>query len=85
MRRYDANVTVSGRVTIPAEVRRHLGVRSGDRITFIIETDRVTLVPAAASYTFEFAFGAVLAIPGPSVDFDKEIEEALEDAYDDRH
>ena len=34
-----STITSKGQVTIPAEVRRHLGVGTRDRIAFIIEPD----------------------------------------------
>ena len=36
-------VTARGRATIPAKVRGHLGVKSGDWVTFNIDGDRVIL------------------------------------------
>ena len=34
-----AKITSKGQVTIPASVRRELGVESGDRLVFVIEDD----------------------------------------------
>ncbi len=34
-----STVTSKGQVTIPAEVRRHLGVKTRDRIAFVIEPE----------------------------------------------
>lgn len=34
-----ATITSKGQVTIPAEVRRHLGIKTHDKITFIIDTE----------------------------------------------
>ena len=80
MRAVDATVTSQGQVTIPVEVRRHLGLTKGTRVTFVIDEDGVRLVPAR--FTLETALGAVPAIPGMSADFDREIEEAMEDEAD---
>lgn len=80
MRSREATVTGQGQITIPAEVRRHLGLRKGAKVSFLIEEEGVRLVPAR--YTFETARGAVPAIPGMSADFDREIEEAMEDEAD---
>jgi AbrB family looped-hinge helix DNA binding protein len=37
-------LTTKGQVTIPAEVRRQLGLKPGDRVAFIIDADEVRLV-----------------------------------------
>lgn len=34
-----ATLTSKGQMTIPKEVREHLGIRSGDRLDFIIHSD----------------------------------------------
>jgi antitoxin PrlF len=40
-------ITSKGQTTIPGEIRRHLKLRPGDRVEFIVEPDgRVILVPA---------------------------------------
>ncbi len=39
MRETASTVTSKGQVTIPAEVRRHLRVERGSRISFVIEAD----------------------------------------------
>lgn len=38
-----SKVTTKGQTTIPAKVRQHLGVQSGDAVIFTIEDGRVTL------------------------------------------
>ena len=37
-------LTTKGQVTIPAEVRRQLGLKPGDRVGFIVDADEVRLV-----------------------------------------
>jgi len=44
----NAKVMSKGQVTIPKEVREVLGVGSGDKVTFIVEGSRVSVVNAAA-------------------------------------
>lgn len=80
MRAVDATVTSQGQVTIPAEVRRRLGLGEHRRVTFLIEEDGVRLVPAR--FTLETAFGSVEPRDGTSADFDREIEEATEEAFE---
>ncbi len=43
----NAKVMAKGQVTIPKDVRKVLGVASGDRITFIVEGDTVRIVNSA--------------------------------------
>ena len=45
-----ATLTSKGQTTIPRDIRRHLGLKSGDKIRFIVEDDgRVVVVPATLS------------------------------------
>ncbi|MEA2510696.1 MAG: prlF antitoxin for toxin YhaV toxin [Thermomicrobiales bacterium] len=80
MRTIDATVTSQGQVTIPAEVRRKLGLAKRAKVTFVITDDRVELLPPR--FTLESVFGSVDPLPNQSVDFDREIEEAMEDHAD---
>jgi antitoxin PrlF len=52
-----ATITQRGQVTVPAEVRRLLGTKTGDKLAFQIEGTEVRLAPAAM--TLESAFGSV--------------------------
>lgn len=43
-------LTSKGQTTIPKEIRRHLGLKPGDKVRFMIEEDgRVVIVPATLS------------------------------------
>ena len=42
-----AKVMAKGQITIPKDVREVLGVESGDRVTFIVESGTVRLVNSA--------------------------------------
>ena len=44
MREMESTITQKGQVTIPAEIRRALGIKKGDRVAFVIEGDRVWLM-----------------------------------------
>lgn len=39
MKQILATLTSKGQVTIPAEVRRHLGLKKGERVLFVIEPE----------------------------------------------
>ena len=44
-----STITSKGQTTIPGEIRRHLKLKPGDRIEFVVEPDgKVVLVPATA-------------------------------------
>jgi AbrB family looped-hinge helix DNA binding protein len=40
-----ATVTSKGQITIPAEVRKRLGLRQGDRVEFVMEGATMTIRP----------------------------------------
>lgn len=49
MKEITATITERGQVTVPAEVRRVLGVMPGDKVAFTVRDGEVRLVPAAFS------------------------------------
>ena len=57
MREFTTTVTQRSQVTIPAEVRRALGVKPRDKVAFTIEDGQVRL--AAASFSLESVYGSV--------------------------
>jgi len=50
----DARVMAKGQVTIPKNVRKALGVESGDRVTFIVEGNNVRVVNSAVYALMRF-------------------------------
>lgn len=42
-----AKITSRGQITIPAEIRRKLGVKDGDKVIFIEENGRIVMENAA--------------------------------------
>jgi antitoxin PrlF len=50
-------VTRKGQITIPADIRRKLGIKVGDKIALTVEEDRMSLTPA--TFTLESAYGSV--------------------------
>jgi len=44
MKQLHTLITRDGRVTVPAEIRRKLGLEPGDRVTFVIDRGEVKLV-----------------------------------------
>ena len=72
MRKFTTTISRRGQVTIPAEVRRALGVNPGDKVTFTIDGDEVRLKPSF--FTLETVFGSVKPLNKPE-DFDRIISE----------
>jgi len=77
MRTHTATITERGQVTIPAAVRRLLGVGPRDKVVFQVdEADHVHLAPA--TFTLESAFGSVTPLATPE-DFDSIAAQAKEE------
>ena len=75
MSEFTATITQRSQVTIPAPVRRVLGVGPRDKVAFAIEDGTVRLRPAA--FTLESVFGSVRPGARPE-DFDRLLAEAKE-------
>ncbi len=73
---YTSVVTQKGQVTIPAEIRRALGIKANDRITFVLQEDRVCIEPIAE--TLDSIYGAVEPIERPE-DFQRRRDDAIDD------
>jgi antitoxin PrlF len=41
-----STISSKGQVTVPVEVRTRLGLKTGDRVEFVLEDDRTVLLPA---------------------------------------
>ena len=77
MREIAATTTQRNQVTIPAEVRRLLGLKPRDKVAFTIEDDGVVRL-AAVSFSLESAYGSVKPVAG-AVDLDQAIQDAKDD------
>jgi AbrB family looped-hinge helix DNA binding protein len=67
MRRISSSVTKRGQVTLPAAVRRRLGIDAPGRVVFEVDDDGVRLAPE--EYTLESIFGILPPLPeGMSID-----------------
>jgi AbrB family looped-hinge helix DNA binding protein len=76
MRSATSTITAKGQITIPADIRRHLGVDVNDRITFVVDGDDVRLQPAR--FSVATAYGSVEPITRPE-DFEERIDQAKEE------
>ena len=57
-----ATLTTKGQVTIPKEVREHLGVETGDRLSFVVQEDGTVVVKPITRHVREL--GGLLRRPG---------------------
>lgn len=83
MREFVSIISSKGQVTIPADIRRRLGVGIAEKIAFVLTDEgRVELRPAR--FTLESVLGSIPALPNESIDLDREIDEAREEAAEER-
>lgn len=66
MKEIVTTMTQRGQVTVPAEVRRLLGLRPRDKVAFTIDEGAVRLVPV--QFTLESAYRSVPPLPRPVSD-----------------
>jgi AbrB family looped-hinge helix DNA binding protein len=70
-----STLTAKGQVTIPSSVRKNLGIHQGDQVGFIVEEDKVVLLPVIKD--IGAAFGLVKAKRSASLeDMEKAIRRA---------
>lgn len=65
MREIDSTITSKGQVTIPVEVRRLLGLKEGDRITFVVDDQGAVQVKPARYPTIASLRGAAGKLAKP--------------------
>ncbi len=70
-----AKISSKNQITIPADVRRRLGVGALDKIAFVCGEDGKIEV-RVPRFDLESIIGSVPALPGESLDLEREIEEA---------
>ena len=82
MREYVTTVTSNGQLTLPAAVRRQLGIGLGDRVSIVIEDGGARL--RRVEHDVRSVRGLIATPPGlETPDFDELIEEAMADHADD--
>jgi antitoxin PrlF len=79
-----STITSKGQVTIPREVRRHLGLQDGDKLSFVLKDDGSVAVHVPTYPTVASLAGAAGSLPEPKSW--KEMREiAREDAAGDEY
>jgi antitoxin PrlF len=57
-----STISSKGQITVPAEIRRRLGLKEGDRVEFVVENEKTVIRPArTAGNPFEKYAGALPA------------------------
>lgn len=83
---YTAKVTSKGQITVPVEIREHLGLGPADKLRFIITDDGTVEVERSKYPNLMSLEGAAGSLPEP-LPWDEVIriarEDALLDEYDD--
>lgn len=72
-KQFDTTITQRGQVTLPAEVRRVLGVKPQEKVTFQIEGNEVRVVPS--QFTVESVRGSIPPLKEP-----KSLEQIYQEA-----
>jgi antitoxin PrlF len=57
-----STISSKGQITVPQEIRKRLGLATGDRVEFVVEEDRTVIRPARSQ---EDPFGKYRGILGP--------------------
>lgn len=65
---YNATITQKGQVTIPVDIRRFLGVKSYEKVTFIKNTDHVIIKPAKSFLDLKGAIKTTKKLSDRSMD-----------------
>jgi AbrB family looped-hinge helix DNA binding protein len=84
MRQFTSRATSKGQVTVPVEIRRHLGIEPGDRVTFILADDGTVQVQRAMYPTLESLRGAAGTLPRP-MEWRELLDIAREDRFRERY
>jgi antitoxin PrlF len=60
-----STISSKGQVTVPQEIRKRLGLATGDRVEFVVEEDRTVIRPARTEGNpFEQYIGILGPFPG---------------------
>ena len=74
----ESKLTAKGQTTIPVEVREHLGIGPGDMVRYVIDGERVEVVPRNRPASSIFGLLADYAIPGTSLeDYKSAVADAI--------
>ena len=78
MPQFTMTTTQRNQVTIPAEVRRTLGIKPRDKVAFTVDEDGQVRI-SAAEFSLETAYGSVKPAPD-----DRDLDDIIRDAKDEK-
>lgn len=79
MQKFISTIDDKGLVTIPAEIRKHLGVKDNDRVAFVIDNEGNVLIRVVRSTSIASLRGAAGSLKRPL-----SREQTRQIAYEDR-
>jgi AbrB family looped-hinge helix DNA binding protein len=82
MREITSTVTSKGQVTIPVEIRRHLGLSPSDKVAFVIGKGGKVEVRRSCQPSFFDLMGTLPDLGRETGDFEEIIKEAMDEGVD---
>ncbi|MGA9508576.1 MAG: AbrB/MazE/SpoVT family DNA-binding domain-containing protein [Candidatus Sulfotelmatobacter sp.] len=76
-----STITSKGQLTVPQEIRRRLGLQTGDRVEFVVEEDRTVIRPVRSE---DNPFEKFMGILGPFPGGEKGIKAWIDDMRSDK-
>jgi antitoxin PrlF len=76
-----STITSKGQLTVPQEIRKRLGLKSGDRVEFVVEEGRTVIRPARSEVN---PFEKYIGILGPFPGGDEGIKAWIDDMRSDK-
>jgi antitoxin PrlF len=76
-----STISSKGQITVPQEIRKRLGLETGDRVEFVVEGDRAVIRPARSEGN---PFEKYIGILGPFPGGEEEIKAWIDDMRSDK-
>lgn len=76
-----STMTSKGQLTVPQEIRKRLGLQTGDRVEFVVEEDRTVIRPARTEAN---PFARFIGIADPFPGGDEGIKAWIDDMRSDK-
>ena len=76
-----STISSKGQITVPRQIRKRLGVGTGDRVEFVVEGDRTVIRPVRSAVN---PFEKFVGIAKPFPDEEAGIEAWIEDMRSDK-
>jgi antitoxin PrlF len=76
-----STISSEGRITVPGEIRKRLGLEPGDRVEFVVEENRTVIRPARSETN---PFEKFIGILGPFPGGEKGIKAWIDDMRSDK-